>query len=174
MSVVHTARFDTPDGVMLAASTDRGLLYLGLPHANGRGFQSFLGRFVLDAKIQSSYAPNRKVVMQVCDYLRGHRRDFDLRLDLRGTSFQKSVYRELQRIKYGETRSYGEIARSIGNPGGARAVGAANAANPLPLVIPCHRVIAAGKKLGGYAGGLPLKRRLLAMECVELGEGRLL
>lgn len=174
MLVVHTTRFDTPYGAMLAASTDRGLLYLGLPHADGRGFHGFLERFVPSADLRSSDSHNHKVVTQVCDYLSGRLRHFDLLLDMRGTSFQKVVYREILQIKFGETRTYGEIARAIGNPEGARAVGAANGANPLPLVVPCHRVINAGKKIGGYSGGISLKRRLLAMEGTDSIEGRLI
>lgn len=102
---------------------------------------------------------------QVLEYLAGTRRSFDLDLDLScGTAFQRSVWRVLETIPFGGTRSYGWVARRAGMPGAARAVGQANAANPLPIVIPCHRVIAAGGALGGYSGGLTLKRRLLALE----------
>lgn len=81
-----------------------------------------------------------------------------------GTAFDHAVWREVATIPYGSTATYGEIARRIGRPGAARAVGHANGRNPIPLVIPCHRVVAAGGKLGGYGGGLPLKRQLLALE----------
>jgi len=91
-------------------------------------------------------------------------RRFDLNLDLHGTPFQIGVWRELERIPYGETRSYLQLAEAIGAPKAVRAVGAANGANPIPIVIPCHRVIGASGKLVGYGGGLPLKKRLLALE----------
>ena len=90
--------------------------------------------------------------------------EFQLPLDLRGTPFQRKVWNALLDIPYGETRSYAQLARSIGVPNAFRAVGAANGANPISIVIPCHRVISSGGGLGGYGGGLPLKRRLLALE----------
>ncbi len=81
-----------------------------------------------------------------------------------GTAFDHRVWDAVAAIPYGETVTYGEIARAIGSPNGARAVGTANGRNPIPIIIPCHRVVAAGGKLGGYGGGLPLKRRLLDLE----------
>ncbi len=103
-------------------------------------------------------------VRQLRAYFAGQLRDFELPLDLAGTEFQKRVWLELTRIPYGETRSYQEMARAIGAPKAVRAVGAANGANPVAIVVPCHRVIGAGGKLVGYGGGLPLKRRLLSLE----------
>jgi methylated-DNA-[protein]-cysteine S-methyltransferase len=105
-----------------------------------------------------------EAVRQLCAYFAGDLRQFDLPLDPRGTEFQQRVWRQVAMIPYGETRSYGQIAVAIGSPAAVRAVGAANGANPLPIVIPCHRVIGAGGKLTGYGGGLELKRRLLEME----------
>ena len=102
--------------------------------------------------------------MQLLEYFEGKRTAFDLPLDLRGTPFQLEVWRALLAIPYGETRSYAEIARAVGRPAAVRAVGAANGANPIAIVVPCHRVIAADGSLGGYGGGLELKARLLAME----------
>jgi methylated-DNA-[protein]-cysteine S-methyltransferase len=101
---------------------------------------------------------------QLRAYFAGKLREFDLPLDMHGTDFQLRVWRELERIPYGETRSYSQIAAAIGTPQAVRAVGAANGANPIPIVVPCHRVIGAGGKLVGYGGGLPLKRRLLELE----------
>ena len=89
---------------------------------------------------------------------------FDLRLALAGTPFQRSVWRELQRIPYGETRTYGEIAKNLGNPGAARAVGMANHVNPVPVIVPCHRVVGHDGSLTGYAGGLNIKETLLSLE----------
>lgn len=105
--------------------------------------------------------PARK---QLEEYFAGKRRRFDLPLVLGGTAFQREVWRELMRIPYGETRSYGQIAEALGRPGAARAVGRAVGANRLLVVIPCHRVIDASGGLGGFAGGLAAKRFLLELE----------
>jgi O-6-methylguanine DNA methyltransferase len=109
------------------------------------------------------------VVEQLDEYFRGRRRAFDLELSPRGTEFQLRVWRELMRIPYGETISYQELSRRIGNPSATRAVGRANGANAIPIVIPCHRVIGADGSLTGYGGGLDIKRKLLALEGVRLG-----
>jgi methylated-DNA-[protein]-cysteine S-methyltransferase len=101
---------------------------------------------------------------QLGEYFAGERREFDLELDPQGTDFDRAVWRQLLEIPYGETTSYGEVARAIGRPDRARAVGAANGRNPLPIVVPCHRVIGADGSLVGYGGGLELKRRLLELE----------
>lgn len=112
----------------------------------------------LDARAHAS------VVSQLNEYFRGQRRAFDIPLAPHGTPFRRSVWRQLLRIPFGETRTYGDIARAMGNPGAARAVGMANHDNPIPIVIPCHRVVGADGSLTGYAGGLDVKARLLAME----------
>lgn len=104
------------------------------------------------------------VSCQLAEYLAGRRREFDLPLGAHGTPFQKRVWSALRRIPYGETRSYVDVARAAGSPKGARAVGMANHDNPIAIVVPCHRVIAADGSLGGYAGGLDLKRKLLDLE----------
>lgn len=101
---------------------------------------------------------------QLRAYFDGTRRRFDLPLAPRGTAFQLRVWRELARIPYGQTISYGELARRVGNPSASRAVGAANGRNPLPIVVPCHRVIGAGGALTGFGGGLPIKAFLLRLE----------
>lgn len=164
METVKTGRFETSIGTFRVALGERGLLFLELPHANGGGLPSWLARMVPDARIERRCEPPAEVVRQIEDFLSGERESFDLPLDLRGTPFQLAVWRELLRIPYGEVRSYGEVARAIGRPRAVRAVGAANGANPLPLLVPCHRVVASGGRLGGYGGGLELKRRLLALE----------
>jgi methylated-DNA-[protein]-cysteine S-methyltransferase len=101
---------------------------------------------------------------QLADYFKRRRRRFDLPLDPAGTPFQRRVWEALRKIPYGETRSYGEIAREIGRPDAMRAVGAANGANPLPIVVPCHRVVGADGSLTGFGGGLDVKRFLLELE----------
>ncbi len=164
MGIVHTARFETAVGAMVVASTERGLAYVELPHASGRGFQGWLRRELPDVEPREAYGTNRVAIAQILEFLEGKRRRFELELDLRATPFQRRVYQELLRIPYGETRSYADVARAIGRPRAVRAVGAANGANPIPLVVPCHRVIASDGHLGGFGGGLPLKKHLLAME----------
>lgn len=101
---------------------------------------------------------------QLAEYFAGTRREFDLPLAAAGTEFQLAAWQALQAIPYGLTISYGELARRIGRPRAVRAVGAANGANPIPIVIPCHRVIGADGRLTGFGGGLPVKRRLLELE----------
>jgi methylated-DNA-[protein]-cysteine S-methyltransferase len=156
-------RFPTSHGELLAAVDDRGaLVFLDLAPEPGDddvarklrslGFAATRVRGVADG-----------VAAQVRQYLAGARRDFDLPLAPRGTPFQRRVWDRLRRIPYGVTVTYGELARRAGVPGGARAVGQANGANPIPVVVPCHRVVAAGG-LGGYSGGLDCKRALLSLE----------
>lgn len=112
-------------------------------------------------------APLERACLQVEEYFAGTRRTFDLRLAMTGTDFQRSVWQELLAIPFGETRSYGDVATALGCPGGAQAVGAANAANHLPLVVPCHRVIGADGSLTGFGGGLDTKRWLLGHEAQQ-------
>ena len=108
-----------------------------------------------------------RVRKQVEEYCSGERTEFDLELAPQGTEFQRAVWNALLEIPYGETRSNGEIARAIGQPKAARGVGSANHANPIGLIVPCHRVIGADGTLTGYGGGLPLKQALLAHEAAH-------
>lgn len=111
-----------------------------------------------------SPAPFAEAVRQLALYFAGRLREFNLPLAPQGTPFQLAVWEELRRIPYGATNTYGELARRLGQPGAARAVGLANGANPIAIIIPCHRVIGASGHLTGYAGGLDIKRRLLDLE----------
>ncbi len=113
-------------------------------------------------------ARTAEVERQLEEYFAGKRDRFELELAPEGTDFQKQVWLHLLDIPAGETRTYSEIARHLGRPGAARAVGRANASNPIPIVVPCHRVVGADGTLTGYAGGLPIKRGLLEIEGVEL------
>ena len=108
--------------------------------------------------------PFANAVAQLNAYFAGRRTRFDLPLSPAGTEFQRQVWQALRSIPYGETISYGELARRVGNPRASRAVGLANGANPLPIVVPCHRVIGANATLTGFGGGLPIKRALLDLE----------
>ena len=105
-----------------------------------------------------------EVFGQLQEYFAGKRRKFAVPHELRGTTFQKQVWAALEEIPYGQTRSYGDIARAVGNPKAVRAVGLANGKNPLWIVVPCHRVVGADGRLTGYAGGLEMKRALLELE----------
>lgn len=112
----------------------------------------------------SSHDFTKKVQEQLEEYLDGSRKKFDILLDLEGTEFQKKVWKELIKIKFGKTASYGDLAKKIGLNKGARAIGGANNKNPVMIIVPCHRVIQSDGKLGGYAGGVELKQRLLDLE----------
>ncbi|MBW2267091.1 MAG: methylated-DNA--[protein]-cysteine S-methyltransferase [Deltaproteobacteria bacterium] len=164
MEIVLTTAIESPIGGMRLAFTERGLAYVELPHASGRGLDGWLRCCVPDAMVREGSAPSRGAAKQIVEYLNGKRLDFDLVLDPLGTPFQRKVWDALLEIPYGETCSYRDIAKRIRMPNAVRAVGTANGANPLSLVVPCHRVINSGGGLGGYGGGLALKRRLLAME----------
>jgi methylated-DNA-[protein]-cysteine S-methyltransferase len=122
---------------------------------------------------QCTRTPFADTVDQLAAYFAGERKEFELHLAPAGTPFQRTVWRELQRIPCGRTIPYGELARRIHRPTASRAVGAANGQNPLPVVIPCHRVIGTNGKLTGYAGGLHLKEALLAHERAMCGEQQL-
>jgi methylated-DNA-[protein]-cysteine S-methyltransferase len=145
------ALIQTPVGPLTLASTERGLALLHFGDCVPKDA-------VVDEKANRPYAE------QLREYLQGERMHFDFALDMKGTPFQLAVWRELLRIPYGQTRSYGDIARSIGKPGAARAVGMANHDNPVAIVVPCHRVIGGNGSLTGYGGGLHLKQKLLSLE----------
>jgi methylated-DNA-[protein]-cysteine S-methyltransferase len=111
-----------------------------------------------------------KAEIQLTEYLDGKRKQFDLPLDAEGTTFQKNVWRELAKIPYGETYSYKKLAEKINNKKACRAVGSANGRNPLSIIVPCHRVISADGTLGGFAGGLKIKKKLLELEKARISE----
>lgn len=155
--VTYFTYIDTPVGkLMLAGCDDHGLRYIA--------FQCGKGAMAPRPDWRQSAAPFRVVERQLREYFQGKRTAFDLKLHPKGTPFQKAVWKALAAIPYGETRSYGEIAKAVGNPAAVRAVGLANGRNPLPIVVPCHRVIGAKGQLVGYGGGLPVKQALLDRE----------
>lgn len=114
----------------------------------------------------------KRAYIQIDEYIKGKRKIFDLPLNPNGTEFQKKVWKALTEIPYGETKSYKDIAAILGNEKACRAVGMANNKNPIPIIIPCHRVIGANKKLVGYAGGLDLKKMLLNLEGISVQEDK--
>ena len=162
--VFATGSYESPIGALRIAVTRQGVARLGLPHASGAGFRAWLPRFLPDAEEVKDLPLLEQVRSELQEYFGGARRSFSLPLDLRGTPFQVSVWESLIEIPFGETCSYADVARRIERPNAYRAVGLASGANPVPLVVPCHRVIASGGGLGGYAGGAEAKRKLLAFE----------
>jgi len=118
----------------------------------------------MDPEWREDKVPLREVIQQLRAYFAKELETFKLTLAPEGTDFQQSVWNELCGIPYGETISYGELAKRVGNPKASRAVGAANGQNPIPIIIPCHRVIGSDGKLTGFGGGLPIKQKLLALE----------
>ncbi len=147
---------ETPIGRLLLAGVADGLELIGFP----------AGKMARGADADWTRDPSRFVAAaeQLTEYFAGGRREFDLPLNPAGTDFQLAVLTELQRIPYGETTTYRDIAARIGRPKAVRAVGAANGRNPLPIVIPCHRVVGANGHLTGFGGGLDTKAELLRLE----------
>lgn len=145
-------------------SSEAGLVALGLGTGSRPKLERWLARFYDGETIYPAEQGHELYRRQLQEYFDGRRLIFELPLDLRGSSFQKVVWNAVAAIPFGRTASYGQIAQLIGRPGASRAVGAANGQNPLPIVIPCHRVIGADGSLTGYSSGLPIKRQLLALE----------
>ena len=158
----------TEIGRVLVASTWKGVCFTGL---SGNGAMEHLEKWVSKhepgAKLVEDRRSMRPVLEQIAAYARGDRKRFDVHLDLRGTAFQRSVWEADRRIPYGQTRTYADVARAIGRPSAVRAVGGANGKNPVPLLVPCHRIVARNG-IGGFTGGLHHKRRLLALEGAAL------
>jgi methylated-DNA-[protein]-cysteine S-methyltransferase len=153
-------QIDSPVGPLLLAGEVAGLRRIIF--MNGRD------RVHADPKWIPDESAFSEPIRQLGAYFAGRLESFDLQLAPEGTPFQLNVWQKLCEIGYGDTISYGELARRIGNPLASRAVGLANGSNPLPIVIPCHRVIGSNGKLTGYGGGLPIKEKLLALERRQL------
>jgi methylated-DNA-[protein]-cysteine S-methyltransferase len=151
MNYIHV---ETPIGRLLIAGDDAVIRVISFPNRT-EAAEDWIARGtpVLE-----------RAAKQLREYFAGKRAEFDLPLAPEGTAFQQSVWKQLCEIPYGSTISYGELARRVGNSKASRAVGAANGQNPIPIVIPCHRVIGSNGKLTGFGGGLPIKERLLALE----------
>lgn len=147
---------ETPIGELLLAGENNALAMIGFPQGSMRRDPE--PDWIYNEK------PLAEARRQLDEYFAGTRKQFDLPLQLAGTEFQVEVLQALQKIPYGKTVSYGEIARRIGRPKAVRAVGAANGRNPIPIVVPCHRVIGSGGDLTGFGGGLDTKEALLRLE----------
>ena len=176
--MTHRVQMDTPIGVLTIESNEKAVTHITLPNeATGPASPSLKGGPPRAGRAKSGGPGNRQLpeplavaVAQLEEYFAGRRRRFDIPVEVDGTPFQQSVWLGLAEIPYGETVSYAELALMVGRPKAYRAVGQANHANPVPIVLPCHRVVASGGGLGGYGGGLPMKRRLLALEGAPLPE----
>ncbi len=150
---------DSPVGKLTLVATDDGLAGILWEREGPAGLS-----LKLDVQDDDRHPVLLEAERQLGEYFAGRRKTFDLKLDVEGTPFQRAVWDALQTIPFGETRSYGDIARQIGNPAAVRATGAANGRNPVPIVVPCHRVIGSTGKLTGFGGGLDVKARLLELE----------
>ena len=155
-SPTTTVPLDTPIGRLVLECDGDVLVGVWLPHERRHG------------RRDTDDVPPvlKEAATQLEEYFAGERREFDVPMELDGTAFQREVWAELTRIPYGETISYGELARRVGRPSAPRAVGQANGRNPIPIIVPCHRVLASNG-IGGYGGGLKVKRALLAVEGVH-------
>jgi methylated-DNA-[protein]-cysteine S-methyltransferase len=150
-------QFETPHGTMLVTATDKGLAGV---YFKGQKHFPKKREWRRDAR----HPLLRQARRELAEYFAGRRRRFSVALDPQGTDFQRSVWKQIAKVGFGETLTYGELAQRAGRPGGARAAGAATGRNPLGIVVPCHRILGANGSLTGYAGGLQRKRALLALE----------
>lgn len=169
METVWWSNLETRLGTLGLAASEHGLLAIFLPREapdHHRSLERLIGPFQLVADEANTYL--RAAREQLREYVAGERRRFSIQLDQRGTPFQRRVWDAVSDVPWGQTVSYLEIARRIGNPQAVRAVGAANGANPHPIVVPCHRIIGADGTLTGYGGGIDLKRQLLELEGVAV------
>jgi methylated-DNA-[protein]-cysteine S-methyltransferase len=153
---------DSPVGELFVAATDRGVCRISYdPAGREDELAERFGRRVLRLPLDD-------VRRELDEYFEGRRREFDLAIDLRATGFHADVLHELARVPYGQTDTYGHLAAKVGRPKAARAVGTVMNRNPIPIVLPCHRIVGASGNLTGYAGGLHIKRALLELEGATL------
>jgi methylated-DNA-[protein]-cysteine S-methyltransferase len=157
---MNFTEFQSPVGPLLLAGDDRGLHLISF--AATKRAAAPRPDWVEDK------TPFAETIRQLRAYFGGKLQEFDLPLVLEGTPFQLRVWNSLRRIPFGQTISYGQLARRIGKPKAVRAVGLANGSNPIPIIVPCHRVIGSNGKLTGYGGGLPIKEKLLALESHQM------
>jgi methylated-DNA-[protein]-cysteine S-methyltransferase len=158
---------DSPVGTLLLAATDAGICHISFDPEPDRALEMLARDF--GPRVLRTARPLDAVRRELAEYFEGRRQEFDLDVDLRVLpGFQREVLTELARVGYGRTATYGALAASVGRPRAARAVGGALNRNPVPIVLPCHRVIGSDGRLVGYGGGLERKRALLALEGVAL------
>ncbi|HEX2021673.1 MAG TPA: methylated-DNA--[protein]-cysteine S-methyltransferase [Candidatus Thermoplasmatota archaeon] len=163
----------TPVGLVRLVATDRGLAYVGNQGERPERQARWAARHLAGAARVDALPVLDEARAQLAAYFEGRRKAFDLPLDAEGTPFQERVWEALRRVPYGATTTYARLAADLGAPGSERAVGGANGANPLSIVVPCHRVVGSDGALTGYAGGVRTKARLLQIERERLGQTRL-
>ncbi len=161
--MIRYAINDSPFGRLLVGATEQGICAVSLGD-NDESLVEFLQTEFLEAELKLDQTGLKETVGVIVNYLSGRQPHLDLPVDIRTTAFRLKVYEALKAIPYGKTRSYEEIAQTVGSPKAVRAVGSACANNPVALVIPCHRVVRKDRKLGGYRWGLERKEKLLEME----------
>jgi methylated-DNA-[protein]-cysteine S-methyltransferase len=166
-----TAVLDSPLGKIRLVAREGGLTHLLFVDRPGQGLPAALRPAGDDSPAAAHILAATEKQLQ--EYFAGHRREFDLPLCPDGTEFQQAVWNGLLAIPFGETITYGELARRVGRPQAARAVGAANGANPISIIVPCHRVVGRNRHLTGYEGGLPAKKLLLELEGSRLAGDRI-
>ncbi|MDD4050289.1 MAG: methylated-DNA--[protein]-cysteine S-methyltransferase [candidate division Zixibacteria bacterium] len=167
MIKLHEHAFSSAIGTITLLSSPAGICYVHFGGEPGKVYRAFIHRHFPGASVERGGESNDEAARQILAYLDGKLTEFTVPLDLKTTPFYAKVLAEVKRIPYGKTKTYGEIAVALGKPGASRAVGGANASNPIPLFIPCHRVIASDG-LCGYAFGLPTKIKLLRLEGVAV------
>ncbi|UJF32810.1 methylated-DNA--[protein]-cysteine S-methyltransferase [Paenibacillus hexagrammi] len=173
-TVLHVHEMASPIGPLVLVASSEGLcsIEFGTMESNRGRLVAWANRWFGAHELVPSPEALRPVHEQLEQYFRKERKNFDYKLDLHGTEFQKRVWTGLCSVAYGETASYKQIAESIGSPKAVRAVGGANNRNPIPIIIPCHRIIGAGGALVGYGGGLDIKIHLLRLEGSAAGNER--
>ncbi|WP_408007648.1 methylated-DNA--[protein]-cysteine S-methyltransferase [Pseudalkalibacillus sp. A8] len=167
MTTVYWSTFTHPmfqNDPLFIAATKKGLCRITWPSETFDTLKTWVEKRIPDTILVEDDEYLAPYILQLKEYLNGERKEFDVPLDFRGTTFQTSVWRQLTNIPYGQIRSYSEIADALGNPKAVRAVGTANGANPVPIITPCHRVIGKNAALTGFRGGLQTKEKLLQLE----------
>ena len=162
MNVYYT-EYQSMLGIIYIAATENGICSISLPGSKKEEFIGWLKKHY-DNIIEEESNLLVQGIAELDEYFKGVRKEFSIPLDLQGTDFQKKVWEALCKVPCGSTATYGEIACMIGNPKASRAVGGANNKNPVPIIVPCHRIIGSNGKLVGYAGGVDMKQRLLEIE----------
>ena len=162
--MVYCTSFDSKVGLIYVASTDEGVCKVSVPRQSKRDFFGWLHEHFEDSEVVEKRSRNKEVIDQLTRYFNGRLAKFSVSIDLLGTPFQVRVWKELNKIPYGTTISYKQLAKRLGTSKGFQAIGRANAANPIPIIIPCHRVIGTDGSLVGYASGIKTKEFLLKLE----------
>jgi methylated-DNA-[protein]-cysteine S-methyltransferase len=162
--MVYCTSFESKVGLIYVASTDKGVCKVSVPRQTKRDFLRWLRENFDDNQVVDNRSRNREVIDQLNRYFNGKLAKFTCGIDLMGTPFQTRVWKELSKIPYGTTISYKQLAKRLGTSRGFQAVGRANAANPVPIIVPCHRVLGTDGSLVGYSSGLKTKEFLLKLE----------